>query len=358
MSKPKCFGMIQIKYKALFDLEFLHTFYTSGKSPDIEMVPTSQCITTMQYFGLRFLPTEAGGKLLAKMKTEAGKDVIKNPLPDGTKFSFALKLKNTFFENFTELNVSKPKGSHYYFSNQTNNISVDNFPLLVINTASKVASDGDLMPFAGNSFSYTHNSTIATAHSELNFIDSGEKFSQSLDNNNDVFNFSYDLKKTNGGRAKFIVEGAGITSMYVVNPSNDSNLFGIVEIFYTATLATAHQFLNADKTVDTKFYKIAFASRATKWRYIVSKQFNQAITSINVSKANGSPITFAEQPGAPPGQFIVASSNALPAKEEPVAGSKLKDQDSKIIIDNLPNPSFGLIKRESTDIFSDILITI
>ncbi len=351
-------SMIHIKYKALFDLEFLHGFYTSGKCPDIEMMPSIECIVTMQRFGLKFLPTAVGGKLFAKVDTVGTKDIIKNPLPDGTKLSFVLKLKRSVFENYTELNLNKPRTSHYYFNNLVNNISATGDPLLVNNTSTKIVSDADLLPFVSNSFSYTHSSTVATASGELDFIDTDEKFSQSLDNYNNTFNFSYDLKKTPNGRAKFFVEGAEKAFVYVIDASDNAEAFGVVEIFYKDTLSSAYQFQKTDKSIDTKSYKISFANRSTKWRYIVTKKFNQGVTGISISKANGPAINFTAQAGAPAGKFIMASNNALPLQEEPVAGIKLSDQANKIIIPNLPNPVFNLIKREGTDTFSDILITI
>jgi hypothetical protein len=350
--------MIHIKYKALFDLEFLHGFYTSGKCPDIEMMPSAECIITMQRFGLKFLPTDFGGKLFAKVDTVSTKDIIKNPLPDGAKFSFILKLKRSVFENFTELNLNKPRTSHYYFNNLVNNISATGDPLLVSNTSTKIVSDADLLPFVSNSLSYAHSSTVATVNSELSFIDSGEKFSQSLNNYNNTFNFSYDLKKTPNGRSKLFVEGTEKAFVYVIEALDNADVFGVVEIFYKDALPAAYQFQKTDKSIDTKIYKISFANRSTKWRYIVTKKFNQAVSGISIIKTNGTPINFTAQAGAPAGKFIMASNNALPLKEEPVAGIKLRDQANKVIIPNLPNPAFNLIKREGADTFSDILITI
>ena len=59
--------MIKIKYKALFSLEFAHTFYKTGKSPDFELVPSERCAMLLKSLGLRFLPSEFGGKLYAKV---------------------------------------------------------------------------------------------------------------------------------------------------------------------------------------------------------------------------------------------------------------------------------------------------
>src|SRR5699024_257010 len=140
------------------------------------------------------------------------------------------------FENFTELNLNKPRESHYYFTNLVDNVSADGFPLLVANTTSKTASDADLLSFISNSFSYAHSSTVATVNSELDFIDSGEKFSQSLNNYNNIFNFTYDLNKSAGGRVKFFVEGVEKAAGYVIAPGDNADAFGVAEIFYTDAL--------------------------------------------------------------------------------------------------------------------------
>ncbi len=350
--------MIKIKYKALFTLEFAHTFYKSGKSPDIIMQPSAKCSTLIASLGLHFLPTAFGGKLFAKVDVVAGNDIIKNPLPDGTKFTFLLKLRNNLFENITNINLIKPPSSHYYFNNRGNNMSADNLPLLVANTGSKIVSDADLLPFASGSFSSVQNSTASTQSGQLNFIDSNEQLLQDLNNSNNLFNYSFDLNKASGGRASFLVDGTEKASFYSLDPADMSDVFGVVEIFFKTDLNGNYQFQGADNSITTVNYKIPFVNRATKWRYIITRKFNPAITSVSVAKTNGSPINFSLLGGSPDGTFIVTSNNALPLSEEPVAGIKLSDNTNKVLIANLPNPPLNLIKTEGADTFSDILITI
>ena len=351
-------AMIKIKYKALFTLEFAHTFYKSGKSPDIIMQPSAGCAGLIKSLGLHFLPTTSGGKLFAKVDVVAGNDIIKNPLPDGTKFTFLLKLRNGLFENITKINLLKSPTSHYYFNNQVNNMSADNVPLLVANTTSKIVSDADLLPFVSGSFSSVQNSTAGTQNGELNFIDSNEKLLQQLNNSNNLFNYSFDLNKASGGRGRFLVDGTEKATFYSLDPAEMSDVFGVVEIFYKAGLNSNYQFQGIDNSITTVNYKIPFANRATKWRYIITRKFNPAITSVSVAKTNGSPINFSLLGGSPAGTFIVISNNALPLTEESVAGIKLTDNTNKVLIANLPNPPLNLIKTEGADTFSDILITI
>jgi hypothetical protein len=238
--------MIQIKYKLLFEMEILHSFYRSGKCPDFILIPTQACKILLNSFGLRFLPTAFGGQVYTKVNTD---DTIKRPLIEGSCFSFSMVLKSPHFENFSELNTAKLKGTRYYFNNLTNNLSADSSPLLLANSTSKVVSDTDLLPFVSHSLSYKHESTATVQDSSLQFIDSGEVFSQSLNNHNNVFNFSYDLKKSNGGRAQFFVEEVEKAQVYVL-PSNGSlDAFGIIEIFYKSSLPTEYQFQKKNTTV-------------------------------------------------------------------------------------------------------------
>lgn len=346
--------MIKIKYKALFSVEFPHTFYSSGKCPDIALQPSENCAIMMKSLGLRFLPNDFGGKLYAKVDSL---DIIKNPLAEGTKFTFLLKLKNNLFENITDINTIKPAGSHYYFNNLSVNLSASE-PLLVASKTKKNVSEADLTPFVSNAFSFAHSSNLATQTGKLEFIDSGESLQQELNNSNNTYNFSFDLNKSNGGRTRFLIDGAEKATFYSINPSEIADVFGVIEIFYKSNLNSAYQFQNNDHSISTKSYKIPFTNRSTKWRYIITKQYNSSITTINVAKTNGSSIDFTLLGSAPPGKFIFTSNNVLPLKQEPITGIKLTDGTNKVLIANLPNPPLNLIRTEGSDTFSDILITI
>ncbi|REG84015.1 hypothetical protein [Algoriphagus antarcticus] len=347
--------MIQIKYKLLYEIEILHGFYRTGRCPDFTLVPTQACKSLLNSFGLRFLPNKFGGQVYAKVNMD---ETIKSPLTDGSHFSFLMVLNNPNFDNFSVLNTLKPKGSHYYFNNYTSNLSLDSSPLLVANSTTKVVSDSDLMPFVLHSFSYKHENTAGVQDSSLLFTDSGEEFDQSLNNHNNIFNFSYNLMKSNGGRARLIVEEVEKAAMYVLSPNDLQDIFGMIEIFYKASLPTEYQFQNNNLTLSSKSYKISFANTATRWRYIISKKYNKALTTVIVGKTNGNPIPFTAVPNPPADQFILASNQPVSLQEDPVTGIQLRDQADKVLIANLPNPPLMLVKTEGSETFSDILITI
>ena len=350
--------MIKIKYKVIFSLEFAHTFYTSGKCPDLEIVPSESCAMLIKSLGLHYLPSVFGCKLFAKVNNVSGNDIMQNPLPEDVKFTFLLKLKNQNFGNITNINLIKPAGSRYYFNNLVNNLAADSTPLLVANTTSKIVSDSDLLRYVTGSFSSVESSTATNQTGKLTFTDSIESAEQVLNNSNNVFNHNFNLQKHESGRAKFLVDGTEKVSFYSIKAGELSDLFGVVEIFYRATLPADYQFQNGDNSVTSRTYRIAFSNRQTKWRYIITRKFNPEIASVTVAKTNGTSINFTLLSGTPAGTFIATSNNALPLLEAKVAGIKLTDNTNKVIFANLPNPSLNLIKTEGSDTFSDILITI
>lgn len=350
--------MLKIKYKALFAVQFTHTFYTSGLCPDVEIVPTAECAGLIRAFGLRYLSSSSGGQLYAKVRMVAGIDILQNPLPEGTRLSFLLRLKNTRFENFSNLNLLKPAGNHYYFNNLANNLAADAAPLLVSDTASKTVGDKDQLAFVSGSFAFSDSSTAATQLGKLEFVDRAEVEEQAVKNSNNVFNHNFNLQKHETGRTRFLIDGTEMASFYSIRPGEHAGLFGLVEIFYRASLPAAYQFQNADNSVATKTYRVPFTARQTKWRYIISRKFNPAISSVTVGKTNGSAINFSLLGGTPAGTFIATSDNLLPFSEAPITGIRLSDNTNKVIVANLPNPPLNLIKTEGAETFSDILITI
>ena len=350
--------MIQIKYRPLFDIEMVHPFYESGQCPDFLLSPTNDCRENLNKFGLRFLPTPFGGRIYARVKTVDSNERIKTSINDGVNFSFSMLLKRNEFENYTTLNTVKPRNSHYYFNNLTENLSEDSLPLLVANTTSKVVSDADLLPFVRNTFSYAHTADADVLGSEWRFVDAGQTFHQELNNYNQTFNFSYDLKPMPTGRAVFLIDDTEIESFYVQDPLDPAHVFGVVEIFHKDDLPTSYQFLKPDDSIGTVHYKIPFAARATRWRYIVHRKFNLAVSEVSVGKTNGDPIAFTAVPNPPDGQFILASDQPVQLKEEPILGIQLRDQTNNILIPHLPNPSLNFIKIEGGSMFSDILLTI
>jgi len=350
--------MIQIKYTSLFEIDFLHDYYTDKKCKDIRVIPSPACIDLLRQSGLRFLTSETGCKVFAKVNESGGKDFIKSPIPENTRFSFLLLLQNSSFETFSLLNLKKGEGQHYYFNNLVSNISAGNIPNLVTDAASKQVSDADLIRFERNTYSFNQNNNAAERTGEIRFTDTGERITRDFENYKNVFRFSFNLQETSGGRASFFIDDLNVDRFYVMDNGSRQDVFGVVEIFYRTALPAAYQFLNNDHSVSNKKYRISFANRQTTWRFKVKNKFNPLVTDIKIKKANGGAIDFTNQAAGTAGEFVLTSNAPVPLKQESVKAIRMTDQNDKEIIAHLPNPSLQLLKEEGNKLFSDIYITI
>lgn len=91
----------------------MHTFYTDGVSPDLNVVPTDGCRRTISGHRLLFAPDATGFTIQIPDGPQEG-PLVK--LEGAINFRFALQLNNSNFPNFTVL-PPKSSGSIFYFSN-------------------------------------------------------------------------------------------------------------------------------------------------------------------------------------------------------------------------------------------------
>src|ERR1051326_2709251 len=116
-----------VKYKTLFGLRILNTFYTSpvDGNKDFEIIPSAECAGIIRDNKLVFRNTPEGSKIFFAAN-EADQPII--PIdPPGVRMSFVLRLlnKGEFF-NFTDLTDLLPvtktfqRGNLIYFRNIPN----------------------------------------------------------------------------------------------------------------------------------------------------------------------------------------------------------------------------------------------
>jgi hypothetical protein len=357
--------MIQIKYVLIFEVEFLHDYYSNKSCDDIKVIPSASCRTVLQQHGLRFIASPGRFKIFAKVTEKNGKNFINSPLPENAVFSFLLVLNNSAFQTFTNLNLKADQKTRFYFNNLLNNKQGDLLHLAA-DTAEKKAGNKDLIQFEKGSFQFTANADVPEKNIKIEFSDTGEVFQQVLNENENISRkqFSFDLSGMPAGRAALKNGAATEEKFYVANTADPQNVFGVVEIFYRQGINAAYQFLEKDNAsgnfqVKGKKYTIHFANRQTTWRYNVVKKFNKNVASVKIKKENGTSIEFETVPGGTENLFVVASKTPLPFTDKPVSGIQLVDGGSnEPIIGHLPNASLTILKEENGKLFSDIYITI
>lgn len=355
--------MITIIYKELFEVVLLHDFFTDGKCTALELQPAASCMQALRQAGLRCLPTPNGIKVLAKAdKTGSAANpvyTIKTPLPENSRFLFLMQPKTPAFETFSQTNMERPGGTVYYFNNLgPENPDSNGLPSLVRDAAAKKVSDSDLVRVEQGVYGFVASGNTAKKAGTLQGVDSGVMFHEDMLRNNNKYFFSFNLARAPEGRMTFQVDGVEKDAFYNLPSVESAACLGLVEIFHRAALPEAHRFVLGDGTMGTKIYPIHFANRATRWRYFINRKFNSAVNSVSVQKTGSGSIGFTAQGGLPAGEFVVASNAAVPLREQPVTGIQLKDQGNKVLIAHLPNPAFTHLKKEGSELYSDVFITI
>ena len=356
--------MIQIKYIALFEVELLHDYYRDKLCRDFSIIPSLQCAALLQNFGLKFISTSSGFKIFARVDEIGNKNFLKKPLPEKTRFTFLLCLKNPAFTTFSQVGLKTDADQHYYFNNLGENMGAGDMPLLVTNSTDKKVSNDDLMSFKSGSYAFASDVAVDEKQVKLVYTDTGEQFQQVVDDNKTISRklFSFDLRSATG-RAKLFSGADDKESFYVMSQADRQGFFAVIEIFFTKDLKDKYQFIKKNNALErfeitTAKYKIPFTSRKSVWRYNVAKKFNQNVTGISIKKESGPVIEFENSPGSAADLFIMNSKVPLTFSEEAVTGIKLSDNNGQAIISHLPNPSLQLLKEESGKLFSDIFITI
>jgi hypothetical protein len=357
--------MIQIKYVLIFEVEFLHDYYSNKSCDDIKVIPSAACRTVLQQHGLRFIASPGRFRVFAKVTEKNGKSFINSPLPENSEFSFLLVLNNSAFQTFTRLDLKADQKAHFYFNNLLNNKQGDTLHLAA-DTIEKKAGNKDLVQFEKSSFQFTANADVPEKNIKIEYTDTGAVFQQILNDRGDISRkqFSFDLSAMPTGRAALKNGAATEGKFYVANTADPQDVFGVVEIFYRQGLNALYQFLEKDNAsgnfqVKGKKYTIHFANRQTTWRYNVVKKFNKNVASVKIKKENGTAIEFETVPGGTENLFVVASKTPLSFTDKPVSGIQLLDGASnEPIIGHLPNASLVTLKEENGKLFSDIYITI
>jgi hypothetical protein len=186
--------MIQIKYVLIFEVEFLHDYYSDKSCNDIKVIPSAACRTVLQQHGLRFIASPGRFKVFAKVTEKNGKNFINSTLPENSAFSFLLVLDNNSFQTFTRLDLKADQKAHFYFNNLLNNKQGDTLHLAADTTEKKVGNK-DLIQFEKGSFQFTANADVPEKDIKIEYTDTGAVFQQILNENENISRkqFSFDL---------------------------------------------------------------------------------------------------------------------------------------------------------------------
>ncbi len=360
------------KYKEIFRVTIKHDYYKKKYSKDFSFEPSEYCRKLLNNHNLKFKPTPYGFAVFAEVEESGSDEKLIRSFLDDTKFTFLVKLTNPFFLNFTDIPVKKKPHTIYYFNNLTNHEAGGELMLINKSEIPKTSSNASQTIMSSGIYKYTHNSADSSKTGTVTFIDEGFNINQDLENNNDEFQFRFDLSQFNTGRCSFSVDSVNET-FYAANEIYNEGVFGIIEIFTKSSVPGNYQFVGSGDIVTTKEYIVPFANRSTMWRYLVYDKLTNSLNSPQIDMA-GTDFDMVSTPASSyPDDYTLfkftsgeegasATEKALPLTEDPVLNIKLsgiRNGLNKDIIENLPNPDITLIKPDTTDnskIYSDINI--
>ncbi|MDJ0728832.1 MAG: hypothetical protein QNJ33_02460 [Crocosphaera sp.] len=124
---------IQIIYQPLLHIQLWHDYILGQPDPptlpdsyDISdlftLVPTSECVRTLKNLRWVYRPNNRGGQIFAQVKAvDAENFATQFPIKEPHQLTFWLIIKNPYFANFSNLPLTTPGNTLYYFSNLSNN---------------------------------------------------------------------------------------------------------------------------------------------------------------------------------------------------------------------------------------------
>jgi hypothetical protein len=249
---------MQFRYSQLFSVTFLHDYYVSGKTPDLMASPTPATKALMAQHHLRWAPNrrhDATAFSVAIRTTSAGEAFT--PLPEETKLSFWLSLRDAQFLNFTDQEAKSP-GHIWYFRNEE---APDN----------SLNSLGDFVPVQPVPFLFHYDLSGTTEPIvEITEADSGASAGEALVEqiSTNLWRVTIDLSAHREGRYQLSHNSAHLPAnrfIYASEAGSAPGTFAVLDIVKGAAgwdlpLSTARAFT------------LPFTRRTSIWKYFVVRK--------------------------------------------------------------------------------------
>jgi len=281
----------QIKYKELFSLSIEQLFYTNGlyngnqstPIPDLQVVPTPECISFMKRrdFLFRTVPGQAGFIVLSNVRSNSmGDDVLRFPVKNTDKLSFWMILKNTDLLSFDDLPVRNDPGRIYYFNNNLSDAGALRNNLHISVGVSGVNSTTDSIKKSGSDYLFHHNAVVNADTAFVRHIITGLQLApKTIINQLGESDLYFDLSSIPSGKCKLMINASEKDSFYYLGSLPSQPIFGIIEISLSTLLEANYRVVEpADILSPARpLYKIRFNNRKTLWRYSINLEKNNPL---------------------------------------------------------------------------------
>ncbi len=349
---------MNIRYARLFEIRFLHLYYSGRSSSDLRLVPTAPTARMLSKYRLMVRQMADGVVVLAPVVGSPAKLQFPIGLAEGFKLVFRVELTNPHFLNFTDLLFKKPPIKYlkplkmgYYFSNLQNNplqlTSPDQDLKLLSKKNASPASEEDRLPFWDLSLRIFNDPTANSLDYKIKDSNGTEVFAETINTAGPFSEYAPENPPNlSPGIYKLTKDGGAEQQVYIDDEIYHAPPFGLVEIHHSATVPDDYKIVQAgtSDTLNFQSYHLLFEARSTTWRY----RFPGGLTGITAVKKGATNFT---QKVA---DKLYESPSVIKMTDEYQTVQMTNSAGDK----NIPNPSIASVKPDqvSGKVYADVYL--
>jgi len=344
-------GNNNILYKELFSFSLEQLFYkniycknySTDPNPDLQYIPTNECIDTMNRFDMLFrkIDHRAGFTILARTlgKNLAGDHLMRFSPGNHEKLSFWLVLNNPEVINFNNFPKEFSNNEFFYFSNQVIDLAALRNNLHLTIDPSGVINSNDIFKKSSQNYCFHNTSEVAENTAIVRHVLTGIEIAPKyITNNSGESDLIFDLYDLPSGKCKLLINNIQKDVFFYLGPvALNLKVFGVIEISLSNILNSNYRIIEPDYSLTTErpYYKVRFLNRETIWRYTIKLQSNSPLSlemgtlsppdkldfmnMLNIV-TNDSNITFTASPVSDT-EFKFLSDNKVALKEKYISSS-------------------------------------
>ncbi len=288
---------MKLSYKPLFWVHLRHTFYRQGLSlSDFKVSPTADTECLLKDRGLLFRSEPESFAIFAEVIPDSDPPTLKHAIgQENLSLRFLLEPLHVYLFNISQLDHYRMGRELFCFDNLNNDQADGHLYLGDSVAAARLGAPVSLQTSA--IVDYRFMTSVSSA--QLSLFD---RFGKQLDSRSVqappgqgmLTGYRYDLSSVLGmtpGRYRLQDNHGGGRLFYCDPGLFGGNVFGVIEMFNrteqltpdnTDRVPAAYRFLNGDQLIGTGAFSLQLEHRSTRWRYIVSKKYDN--NSINLAQ--------------------------------------------------------------------------
>ncbi len=272
-------GILKVKYSELFKVSVAQPFYqnavcqkyTTDPRPDLEFIPTKECIQRMSRLNLLYKKEDQHGGFTiwgSIEGTSGGNDLLKFKPMKSDALTFLVLLRNPSLANFNDLPQTS-LAQAYYFTNQLIDLAASRDDLHLSNDLLGVKS-ADTIRVTFGTYTYMSMVPVAPGTARVKHLPSGrEMLPKSLLTESGKSYLIFDLSSLAPGKCQLLIGGIITEEFYYGGVVADVPIFGIVDFSLDPALQANYRIVEPDGSITPQrpAYRLRFISRQTLWRY-------------------------------------------------------------------------------------------